>query len=423
MRIAVYPHVLDIGGSQINAVDLAAAVRDLGHEVLVFGQPGPLAERIERLGLELVAAPPPRGRPAPRVMRALDALVRERGIELVHGYEWTTALEAYWGPRARLGTPCVATVMSMAVAPFIPRDLPLIVGTEQIAAHEREAGRALVDVLEPPVDLAHDAPGAVDGAAFARALELDPDALTVVVVTRLASELKLEGLLTAIDVAGALSPAVQLVVVGDGPSRDVVQARADRANARAGRRVAVLAGAVLDPRPAYAAADVCLGMGGSALRSMAFARPTIVQGEQGFWELLEPATEAQFLWTGWYGAGDGAEQGAARLAALLRRLADPAERERAGAHGRALVERRFSLVRAAGRQVALYEAAIADRPRWDGARLAAGAASARGLVAYRCRRRVARVLGRDRPDDFNVRPVATRRTAQKAPPRAAVGRA
>ena len=40
MRIVVYPHRLEIGGSQINAIELAAAVRDLGHEVIVFGQPG-----------------------------------------------------------------------------------------------------------------------------------------------------------------------------------------------------------------------------------------------------------------------------------------------------------------------------------------------------------------------------------------------
>jgi hypothetical protein len=107
MRVVVYPHLLEIGGSQLNAVELAGAVRDLGHEVIVFGQPGPLVERIAELGLEFVAAPRPRGRPAPRVMLALNELVRRRAVDVVHGYEWTAASEAYWGPRARLGVPAV----------------------------------------------------------------------------------------------------------------------------------------------------------------------------------------------------------------------------------------------------------------------------------------------------------------------------
>ena len=43
--------------------------------------------------------------------------------------------------------------MSMAVAPFIPFELPLVVGTRQIAAHERSRGRRRTLVIEPPVDL------------------------------------------------------------------------------------------------------------------------------------------------------------------------------------------------------------------------------------------------------------------------------
>ena len=54
-----------IGGSQLNAIELAAAVQRLGHEVLVFGRPGPLNQRIEELGLEFVPSPKPHRRPTP----------------------------------------------------------------------------------------------------------------------------------------------------------------------------------------------------------------------------------------------------------------------------------------------------------------------------------------------------------------------
>ena len=408
MRVVVYPHHLGIGGSQLNAVEIAAAVRDLGHEVIVFGQPGALTAKIAALDLEFVAAPRPRGRPSPWVMRALNRLVRKRGIDVVHGYEWTTALEAYFGPRARHGVPAVATIMSMSVEPFVPCDMPIIVGTEQIADHEARRGRHGVTVIEPPVDVTLNAPGVVDTTGFRRTYGLDPAALTVVAVSRLAATLKLEGLLAAIDATPDLAATtpMQLVIVGDGPNRPQVAERAARADARAGRRVVILTGELTDPRPAYGAADVCFGMGGSALRAMAFGHPLVVQGEQGFWELLTPQSVERFLWTGWYGVGGGPEHGRAAFSAIMRDLlADPEQRERLGRYARRLVEQRFSLRSAGERQLTQYEQAIAMPIRartW----LRPATASARGVTAYRVRSRLADVLGRVGAHDANTTPVA-----------------
>ena len=33
MKVLVYPHTMEIGGSQLNAIEIAAAVRDRGHDV------------------------------------------------------------------------------------------------------------------------------------------------------------------------------------------------------------------------------------------------------------------------------------------------------------------------------------------------------------------------------------------------------
>ena len=198
MRVLVYPHDLGIGGSQLNAIELAAAVRDLGHEVLVFGPRGPLESRIAELSLEFLPAPEPSRRPSAGIVSALRRVVVDRRIDVVHGYEWPPILEARL---AVLGqhTACVGTVMSMAVAPFIPRHLPLVVGTHQIAEAERRGGRGdRVRVIEPPVDLAHNtASAATDVEAFRQQHGI-PNGPLVVVVTRFAHELKLEGVLTAI---------------------------------------------------------------------------------------------------------------------------------------------------------------------------------------------------------------------------------
>jgi hypothetical protein len=140
------------------------------------------------------------------------------------------------------------------------------------------------------------------------------------------------------------------LVVGDGSARNAVATAADVASAQAGHRVVHLIGELQDPRPAYAAADIVLGMGGSAIRGASFSKPLIVQGENGFWQTLTPQTAPAFLENGWYGLGpstNGAREGAARLATLVRQLLDDDRRSYLGRFGRELVESRFSLERAA----------------------------------------------------------------------------
>jgi glycosyltransferase involved in cell wall biosynthesis len=407
MRIAVYPHELSIGGSQLNAVELAAAVRDLGHDVVVFGVPGPLAGHIERLGLELVAAPDERRRPAPAVMGRLNELVSARGIDLVHGYEWPPALEAYYGPHLRLGVPAVCTIMSMGVPRFLPASMPLLVGTEQLRVSAQRGRPGPVGLLEPPVDTASNHPG-IEPDGFRDRHGIPEGRPLLVVVSRLAADLKLEGLERAIAATGqiALETPVSLAIVGDGPAADRLAARAGEVDATAGPGTVVLTGPLMDPRPAYAAADVVLGMGGSILRALAFAKPAIVLGEDGFSEVLRPETSAAFLWHGFYGLGDG-DLGPDRLAAQLRLLlGDPALRADLSAYSLALVRERFSLTAAARLLERFYQEALdrrVSRPRV----VTDGAAAAAGVVRYKLARRRQRRRGQAATDDFNARPVIT----------------
>jgi hypothetical protein len=145
-----------------------------------------------------------------------------------------------------------------------------------------------------------------------------------------------------------------------------------------------------------------LGMGGSALRSLSFGRPLVVQGERGFWELLTPDTVDLFLQQGWYGLGDGTG-GADRLAGHLTRLLDDAPlRDKLGQFGRDLAVERFSLQQAARTQVEIYRRAVAERRPGvvDGLR------SGAGLVAYKVNRRLEARRGTQRRDDFNAATLA-----------------
>jgi glycosyltransferase involved in cell wall biosynthesis len=403
VRVLVYPHAMEVGGSQLNAVELAAAVRDRGHHVAVVGEDGPLVSTVEGLGLERIplAAGESRRRPSGAVARQLVGLARQRGFDVVHGYEWPPGVEAFFGPRLRLGTAAVCTVMSMSVAPFLPRALPLVVGTADIRRRAVRDGFRRVALIEPPVDVRANAPDH-DPGDFRRRYGLDPALPLVVSVCRLVPELKLEGLLAAQRAVAELtltgSPC-QLAIVGDGPSRDQLAELAATTNARTGARSVVLTGQLADPRPAYAAADVVVGMGGSALRGMAFGKPLVVQGERGFWQLLTPRSAATFLEQGWYGIGSGVDGVPALVAILRELLADAGTRDRLGGYARELVVERFSLAHAAGVQEAVYAAAMAGRrlpPAVDALR------SAAGVSAYKVQRKLARLRGTARTDDFNV---------------------
>jgi glycosyltransferase involved in cell wall biosynthesis len=415
MRIVVYPHAMEIGGSQLNAVQLAGAVRDRGHEVIVFAEPGPLVDTVRDLGLEHVAIPERRRRPSPSVTRSLTRLVAQRSVDVVHGYEWPPAVEAFFGPRLRLGTPVVATVMSSSVVPFFPRRVPLLVGTEQLQYTARDAGHERVNLMEPPVDTDQDRPG-MDGTTFRVRHAPAGDLPLVVMVCRLVPDLKRESLLTACqaieDLAAGDTPA-QLVIVGDGPIRAEVEAAAARANARAGRRLVALTGELTDPRPAYDAADVVLGMGGSALRAMAFAKPLVVVGERGFSELLTQRTAPMFLRDGWYGLGPGSlGSGATGLArSLVPLLERPALRAELGVFGRDLVLTRFSLRGAAETQEEEYRLAIADKVA-RGQLTGDAVRSATGVLRYKVGRRIGRWRGTAAVDDANAQPlIAANRAA------------
>lgn len=365
MRLLVAPHDLEIGGSQINAIDLAAGAAEAGHDVVVYGRPGPLLDHVEARGLEFVPARPLRYRPAPSRVAQLASLARRRRLDLIHAYEWPPCLDAFFGAHLRGGVPLLCTVLSMSVPPYLPASVPLVLGTEALAEQARGAHSGPVWVLEPPIDTRADSP-AVDGRPLRRRLGLGSP--LVVTVSRLSVELKLDALIDAIDAVDLLAgeSPLQLLVVGDGQAATALRRRAAEVNRRRGRAVVRFAGGLADPREAYAAADLVLGMGSSSLRAMAIGKPVVVQGERGFSKLVEPGSLGYFLRHGFWGVGDGGS-GAPRLAGLLRQLLGDSGRLAAlGDYGRATVERRFSLERATRRQLELYEAVAAagERGRW-----------------------------------------------------------
>jgi glycosyltransferase involved in cell wall biosynthesis len=404
MRILVYPHAMELGGSQLNAVELAAAVRDRGHHVAVLSDDGPLLSRVRDLGLPHVPAVRAGRRPSRGRVRQIRRLIDEGGYDVIHGYEWPPILEAWLATRSSKARP-IGTVMSMAVAGFLPARMPLVVGTRRIARLTQRSRPGVVHVLEPPVDTHWNRPGPAIDLSPAETRALRSGVIELVIVSRVVKELKLEGILTVVKAMKGLAGRypVHLTVVGGGAQLCDVAQEAEEVNASLSAPVITLTGALDDPRAAYAAADICIGMGGSALRGLAFAKPLIIQGEGGFFETFSSETLDVFLEQGFYGRAERDQRAAVRhLTALLEPLIeDEARRRFLGRWGRDVVEQLFSLDAAAASQEQWY-AELVRTTSQSFARdfVAVGAKFSR----YKLQRVVGRLSRTLAHDDFNSRP-------------------
>ncbi len=223
--------------------------------------------------------------------------------------------------------------------------MPTTFGVPGLVDEARHTGRSRVELLLPPVDVSENSMEAVDPAGFRRQFACTQSEITLTTVSRLANNLKGESLHRSIDAVKALGHdlPIKLIIVGEGAARAELECRADEVNRELGRKAVTLTGELVDPRPAYAAADIIIGMGGSSLRGMAFGKPVIVVGEQGFAEVFDRSTAEYFYRQGMYGLGRGATDGL-RLEECIRRLATgPQGLEELGRLGREFVVQHHSL--------------------------------------------------------------------------------
>jgi len=360
--VLVQLNSLSLGGTQISAVDFAAALVPHGYTSVLIGPRdtiprGPsLFEVAAERGVHLEAV----DRPESVVAGARDLARRAREIsaDVVHVYGSWGARPAYWGP-CRLGRrPLVQTVYEMAVAPWSYQAVPLVVGTGYLVDDLRDR-RGLTTLISPPVDLEHDRPGAVDPAPFVASLGLAAGRVRAVIVSRLDEEMKALSVEIAIQAVGRLRrPDLDLVVVGTGDAEERLRALGDAVNDELGRRAVVFAGPLPDPRVAYASADVVLGMGSSAARALAFGKPLIVQGENGWSRRFLPeSADALYRNSFWSdeasaAAVDELAENLAGLGAVERAALGPWSREFAVAH--------FDLEAMAARLAAVYAAAASS---------------------------------------------------------------
>lgn len=304
------------------------------------------------------------------VVRRLGRRIHACDAHVLHTHDYRSNMLGGVAARRRdAGIPWVATVhlhttTSRRLRLYRALDLFLLRLADRVITVSRDQRRMLLRrgidrhrlVLIPTVvDAAACVARAGEPAAARAALHVAEGARTVTLVGRLTRQKGVDTLLDAANLILAQQPAVQFLIVGDGPDRASLQAMAD-ANHLDGT-VRFLGYRDDIPR-ILAASDVVVmpsraeGLPHLLLEAMAVGRPVVAScvggipdvvhdGETGL--LVAPADAAE--------VADG----------VLRLLADPVLAAQLGAAGRRYVTRRCSVELAARRLASVYRAVLAER--------------------------------------------------------------
>ena len=373
VRIALFAPLLGTGGTQRHLQQVVALLDPARFhvEVLTLRAGGEVEDELRAGGVSVRSLSVGARLGSARTLRAIVAAARalRRGrIDVVHGYQWRPALVGALAGRLA-GVPLrLASKRSLTGEDrqaerawrHIARQVDtVIVNADALRVEGEQRGmRCRWVLLQNGVDTDHFRLAPPDAGTRA-ALGLDPQRPVVGTIGRLEDRKGHDQLLRAAGtmLAGGNGRRPQIVIVGDGPLREKLQAQAHSLGVADSVR---FVGTVADVRPSLAAMDVFVlpshaeGMSNALMEAMAAARPVVatavggntevvVDGKTGV--LIPPADPAAI---------------ADAIAALLR---DPDRAAGLGAAAREFVTRRFGARARVAELAQLYEERLALRRR------------------------------------------------------------
>ncbi|UUU22196.1 glycosyltransferase [Streptomyces sp. DSM 40750] len=299
------------GGVARVVTDLVRAQLTVGLAVTVACPDGALATGLRRLGADVRTWHATRS-PGPSLVREVRHLARvidEVRPHLVHAHSAKAGLAGRLAVRGRIPTVFQPHAWSFEATDGAASALARVWErwgmrwTSQVVCvseAERMTGvhagiSGQWSVIPNGVDLQRFRPAPVGTvrAGLRPLREVDPTAPLVVCVGRLCRQKGQSVLLRAWGTVARRVPGARLILVGDGPDRDRLRARAPRS--------VLFAGAVADVVPWYQAADLVVlpsrweGMALAPLEAMACGRPVVATDVDGARESLPPSLAPRCL--------------------------------------------------------------------------------------------------------------------------------
>lgn len=349
---------LDTGGAERTTIEIAEALTRDGHAALVASEGGAMESELEAAGGELIRLPLSSKNPLTIWKNAnrLAAIIRERGVDLVHARSRAPAWSALRAAR-KAGVPFVTTYHGTynARSPLkrwynsvMARGDRVIANSNFIHDHiVLEHGTLMpITVIPRGVETERFAPSdeiRERGAALRRDWGVDESEFLFLLPARLT---RWKGQTVAIQALGALKARGEIVphlvlAGGDQGRKDFRQELETLANDLGVAPSVIFAGHCADMPAAFAACDVALNpsidpeaFGRTAAEASAAGKPVIVSDHGGAREVVEAGK------TGWrVKPGDADALADAMWEAIQK---SPAARNRMGAAGRARISALFT---------------------------------------------------------------------------------
>ena len=377
---------LDAGGAELSAIEIAEAVSRAGGRAIVLSEGGRMASRIGEVGGELVTFPAGTKNPARLVAnaRAIAAMIRREGVDLVHARSRAPAWSALWAARLA-GTPFVTTYHGAYNETNAAKRLynGVMARGDVVIANSRYT-RQLIEsrygtaaerlvVIHRGIDEAAFDPSAVAAERIARlrqAWGVAEGQRVVLLAARLTAWKGQSVLIAAARMLaerGRLGNAV-IVLAGDAQGRDGYVARLTEEIAAAGLNERVrMPGHVSDMPAAFAAAFVTAvpstepeAFGRSAAEAQAMGCPVIASRLGAPQETVRAAPEVDAgARTGWLVTPGDAGALADALAEALQ--LDPAQRAAIGERARRHALAGFTLTAMKRATLQVYDRLLATR--------------------------------------------------------------
>ena len=344
-------HGLDIGGAEVLAADLARGLADRYRFVFIcLDNLGRLAEQLKADGFEVACLDRRPGIDL-RCMFRLARLLRQYEVDLIHAHQYTPFFYAACARAWRRGPPILFTEHGRWY-PDYPRRRRIVFNRLMLRSRDRVSavGQAVrealvqneglprhrIQVIYNGVDVERFTPRPERRAPVRQSLGLCETDFVIVQVARLDY---LKDHVTAIRTMGRLVrqvPTAKLLLVGDGPKREVIETEIQAQHVEAAVR---LLGTREDVPELLWAADVCLlsslseGIPVTLIEAMAAQLPVVATRVGGVPEVVQDGQTGLLV-----SAGDDVG-----LADCLVRLANQPElRRQFGLAGRRLAEQIFS---------------------------------------------------------------------------------
>jgi glycosyltransferase involved in cell wall biosynthesis len=296
MKILYVGRSCQIGGVPNVRLRAAHGLMPLGHEIHLLSQGGPMAAEFKKAGVHFhLTGPTPFNR------LHLAFLLKRGRFDVIHadnpaaGEDVLAALR--WAKMSEADRPAFIIAVhgifdaKITASPSLPLcDRVLVFDTSTITRLKQLEGMAgqVFEMVRRPVE-ARDVPVAPG------------DVPHFVFVSRLSKTkaIAAKATIAAVDELAQMGwPEIRLTIVGDGSKRKELQGLADEVNARRGREVVSVVGAIKDPFPLMASATGVIGTAMVAMEALFHDIPVVAAGYQGYGTIgpdnLTEATECNF---------------------------------------------------------------------------------------------------------------------------------